>query len=470
MTIEKHKITATEIAENNIKSNSGNRLTGTAEQNKHAFDKLGELIAQKHNELISELVALGVDTSVISENFKNIRLNEYGQLEVSTDGEDYVVAGGAHKIQDGNGNIMEGMPILRFSGFNVTNEDDATVIFGNTEYRTTEMEYDATEKALMITGNYFDLPTTFFAKMTTSCSGTVSKALFDGVEIGIESSFVDYAKMKSGNYYLIARVGIKKMQIFDPSLAMHVIALFNDHELNKTLRTSLGVVGNSGTQDITDGYLRITDTTKSGGYGFQVRQPYGDNKIRFADLHVNKSGSVTLSLSEYDKETGKTTIINHLGVHEDYTDFGLPLTVGSGGTGGKTATEARENLGISLGYSPNFVAQPILNGSTQYGTSVIDSDNSFHQIIGGKKVCFVHLRVHFKLSTAIPAETWVKVSASSTAIKPKYTTPLCADNGASGRFASANIDTDGNLHLKFSKQVESSTSLIYAVSGTYIVE
>lgn len=61
MTIEKYKVTATEIAENNIKSNSGNRLTGTVEENKNAFDKLGELIAKRHNDLIDALIALGFE-------------------------------------------------------------------------------------------------------------------------------------------------------------------------------------------------------------------------------------------------------------------------------------------------------------------------------------------------------------------------------------------------------------------------
>lgn len=225
MTIDKHKLSANEIAEVNVKSNTGTRLTGTAQQNKHVFDRLGELIAQKLNELIDSLTSLGVDKTLVGDNIKHLRLNQYQQLESSADGEVYTVAGASHEIQDEHGNIMPSTPVLRFAGMNMEQDGDATIIYGNTEYPLTFMSY-ADEK-LVITGAYRNLPNVFFATLHSDCTGAINGVDFSDVsdfEIDNASSFVS-SKMKAGRSYLITFVDDEKVSILDPSLSAHGTAV-----------------------------------------------------------------------------------------------------------------------------------------------------------------------------------------------------------------------------------------------------
>ncbi len=435
--IEQNKITATEIAENNVKSNTGTRLTGTVEENKHAFDKLSELIARKHNELIEELVALGVDETVISESFKKMRLNQYGQLEVSVDGEKYVVAGSSHEIQDMHGNIMETRPVLRFSGMAVENEGDATVIYGNNEYETTEMIYSSEEKELVIVGDYYNLPTTFFAKMTTPCSGEINTILFDdlqsALEVTLASGFADLKRLKEGNYYLINRVGTKQIELFDPSLEAHASASFIESVL--TLPNNTAPKEDTPTAWEQLGLCKIyynsnsTITNKPTTYGTLLnivgtvkvtqlwfRQGYGELYIRSGNA-TGWNGSASVSgadawrrlfdssetiplenggLGRNVSNTPPYAIIRATSDLEEYpyvyyepttkgvfyatSENGKPkfdtAPISCGGTGATTAADARSNLGVP---ASSHTHASVRNGVTgAYVGLIYDSDDDNH--------------------------------------------------------------------------------------------
>lgn len=62
MALSDNKILTSERNAAYVKSNIGNRLNGTVEQNKDAFDKFPQLIMDKYNDLIDLLVTLGLDS------------------------------------------------------------------------------------------------------------------------------------------------------------------------------------------------------------------------------------------------------------------------------------------------------------------------------------------------------------------------------------------------------------------------
>lgn len=64
MAISDNKILTSERNAAYVKSNQGQRLTGTVEQNKDAFDKFPQLIMDKYNALVDLLVALNLDSIV----------------------------------------------------------------------------------------------------------------------------------------------------------------------------------------------------------------------------------------------------------------------------------------------------------------------------------------------------------------------------------------------------------------------
>lgn len=64
MALSDKKILTSERNATYVKSNQGQRLTGTVEQNKDAFDKFPQLIMDKYNALIDVLTELGLDSIV----------------------------------------------------------------------------------------------------------------------------------------------------------------------------------------------------------------------------------------------------------------------------------------------------------------------------------------------------------------------------------------------------------------------
>ena len=52
-----------------VKSNEGVRLNGSVTENKNVFDKFPQLIMNKYNELITLLIASGLDT--VADDFLN---------------------------------------------------------------------------------------------------------------------------------------------------------------------------------------------------------------------------------------------------------------------------------------------------------------------------------------------------------------------------------------------------------------
>ena len=54
-----NKITNSEIQKYHVQSVTGNRLTGTVEQNKRVFDNFPQFVADRINEIIDELTGTG---------------------------------------------------------------------------------------------------------------------------------------------------------------------------------------------------------------------------------------------------------------------------------------------------------------------------------------------------------------------------------------------------------------------------
>lgn len=87
------------------------------------------------NNLNAVLAALGVELikRVISDDVKKIRLNSFGELEVSTDGSKFTVASSrGHVIEDGLDNTYTQRRKLRFKFTQVEDDpdSDATVVYG----------------------------------------------------------------------------------------------------------------------------------------------------------------------------------------------------------------------------------------------------------------------------------------------------------------------------------------------------
>ena len=67
MAITDNKITSAEVAQNPVQGVIGDRLTGTVQQNKAVFDKLGELIVYHFNVLVDDVDSMnGTLTGVVT--------------------------------------------------------------------------------------------------------------------------------------------------------------------------------------------------------------------------------------------------------------------------------------------------------------------------------------------------------------------------------------------------------------------
>ena len=91
--------------------------------------------AETANNLNAVLAALGAELikRVISDDVKKIRLNSFGELEVSTDGSKFTVASSrGHVIEDGLDNTYTQRRKLRFKFTKIEDDpdSDATVVYG----------------------------------------------------------------------------------------------------------------------------------------------------------------------------------------------------------------------------------------------------------------------------------------------------------------------------------------------------
>ena len=126
------RITDVEINENNVKS-APDVLNADGEKStrdiKDIFDKLPELIAERHNQLVDYLQQDG--GPVKAEDIAFIRLNGDGQIEISRDGKDWVAtASSGHLVIDKNGNTLPQRTRLKFANSDVTDNGSETVVVG----------------------------------------------------------------------------------------------------------------------------------------------------------------------------------------------------------------------------------------------------------------------------------------------------------------------------------------------------
>ena len=128
MSLKDNKVTESEINSLHVQA-AADSYDGDADENKAIFDRLPEKIAEKHNRLIDRLTEHG--RPVQSKDVMYIRVNEDGQLEVSSDGRRWQTAGsGGHLILDSNGNLMPGRSRLKFVGGKVYDDGENTVVEG----------------------------------------------------------------------------------------------------------------------------------------------------------------------------------------------------------------------------------------------------------------------------------------------------------------------------------------------------
>lgn len=126
--MDKYIITQGEISSNNVKS-AADLLKGQPQDNKNIFDRLPELIAERHNELVEYLQKDG--TLVKAEDIAFIRLNADGQIEVSKDGIEWVAtASSGHLVLDKDGNTLPQRTRLKFANSAVTDNGTETIVEG----------------------------------------------------------------------------------------------------------------------------------------------------------------------------------------------------------------------------------------------------------------------------------------------------------------------------------------------------
>ena len=124
------KITTQEINQNNVKS-APDKLSVeegySIRSIKHIFDKLPELIAEKHNKLLEYIQEKG--GPVKSEDITDIRMNSDNALEVSSDGENWQLAGNVgHIIEGWDGNAAPQRSRIRFANCTVRDNGEETVV------------------------------------------------------------------------------------------------------------------------------------------------------------------------------------------------------------------------------------------------------------------------------------------------------------------------------------------------------
>ena len=126
--MENYKISQNEIVNNNVKS-AADTLKGDPRDNKAIFDRLPELIAERHNSLVDFLQKDG--TPVKAEDIALIRLNADGQIEISKNGTEWVAtASSGHLVLDKNGNQLPQRTRLKFANSAVTDNGVETVVEG----------------------------------------------------------------------------------------------------------------------------------------------------------------------------------------------------------------------------------------------------------------------------------------------------------------------------------------------------
>lgn len=143
MAIKDLKITAADYAGRDVAS-VGDRLTGTAAENKAVFDRLvKELLAGRFNDLVDTLngpagaeqigTKLGhtLQAALLSDDIQALRLNRDGAIEVTKDGVSWTATSSSgHVVLDGAGNSLPQRSRLRFASCTVADEDGVTVVYG----------------------------------------------------------------------------------------------------------------------------------------------------------------------------------------------------------------------------------------------------------------------------------------------------------------------------------------------------
>ena len=126
--MDEFKISQSEIANNNVKS-AADYVREDPRDIKNLFDRLPELIASRHNQLVDFLQKDG--TPVKAEDIALIRLNADGQIEVSKDGVEWIAtASSGHLVLDKNGNQLPQRTRLKFANSTVTDNGTETIVEG----------------------------------------------------------------------------------------------------------------------------------------------------------------------------------------------------------------------------------------------------------------------------------------------------------------------------------------------------
>ncbi len=115
MSLEELKLKESDIALYGVTA-APDKLTGSAQENKAVFDRLiRESFAEKFNTLIERLKSMDAGEGVQSETVRYIRVTESGELEISTDGEDWTTivgsGGGSYTLPIASDTSLGGIKI-----------------------------------------------------------------------------------------------------------------------------------------------------------------------------------------------------------------------------------------------------------------------------------------------------------------------------------------------------------------------
>lgn len=161
---------------------------------------------------------------------------------------------------------------------------------------------------------------------------------------------MSYEKQNFVNGLVLMAEHLNKIE---DQIALNEDSINTKADVNHTHSYNLsGVLLDAGTQELSDGTLRIIDNNNE-QYGFEVRTALSD-ATKFAKISIDSNGDAYFKVFTLDGTT--ENVLNYILLQSDSTSLRRPLSINSGGTGATSKESALANLGAA---SESWVAAQI---------------------------------------------------------------------------------------------------------------